>query len=67
MFAGAFSSALGNILVAVLVLAGLAIYLALIRQISVRRSTANLAPDATPLKTFGLPEACLAAALILVL
>jgi membrane protease YdiL (CAAX protease family) len=67
MLASAFSSALGNILVAVLVLAGLAIYLTLIRQISVRRSTTAIATDATPLKTFGLPEAFLAAALILFL
>jgi len=67
MLASAFSSALGNILVAVLVLAGLAIYLTLIRQISARRSTTTIATDATPLKTFGLPEAFLAAALILFL
>ena len=67
MFAGAFSSALGNILVAVLVLAGLAIYLTLIRQISARRSTPAIATDGALLKPFGLPEAFFAAALILFL
>ena len=68
MFASAFSSALGNILIALLVLAGLAIYLTLIRQISVRKSsTAGVATDAPLPKTFGLPEAFLASGLILFL
>jgi membrane protease YdiL (CAAX protease family) len=65
MFAGAFSSALANLLIALLVLFGLAIYLTLVRQIKVRRSTteATLRPPAA--RTFGLPEMFLAAALIL--
>ena len=67
MFAGAFSSALGNILIVLLVLAGLAVYLTLVRQISARKSTAGLAADAPSPKTFGLPEAFLAAALTLFL
>lgn len=67
MFAGAFSSALGNILIVLLVLAGLAVYLTLVRQISARKSTPGLATDAPPPKTFGLPEAFLAAALTLFL
>jgi membrane protease YdiL (CAAX protease family) len=66
MFAGAFSSALGNLLVALLVLAGFAIYLTLIRQINARRLTT---PPGTglPGRTFGLAEAFLAAVLILFL
>ena len=67
MFAGAFSSALGSILIVLLVLAGLAVYLTLVRQISARKSTAGLATDAPPPKTFGFPEAFLAAALTLFL
>jgi membrane protease YdiL (CAAX protease family) len=68
MFASAFSSAVGTILVAFFVLAGLAIYTTLIRQISVRRSAVvEPAPGAPLPRTFGLPEAFLAAALILFL
>ena len=66
MFASAFSSAIGNIFVALLVLAGAAIYTTLIRQISARRAgpAIEVAPDAPPVRTFGLPEACLALGLI---
>ncbi len=68
MFASALSSALGNIFIVLLVFAGLAIYLTLIRQISARRS---LPTDGTavapPPRTFGLPEAFMAMALILFL
>jgi len=61
MFASAFSTALGNIFGALLVLAGLAIYLTLIRQISSRRSLpTDLTADAAAPRTFGLPEAFLA-------
>jgi uncharacterized protein len=67
MFAGAFSSALGNILIVLLVLAGLVVYFTLVRQINARRSTAGLATDVAPPKNFGLPEAFLAAALTLFL
>jgi membrane protease YdiL (CAAX protease family) len=67
MFAGAFSSALGNILIVLLVLAGLVVYFTLVRQINARRSTAGLATDVSPPKNFGLPEAFLAAALTLFL
>jgi uncharacterized protein len=68
MLAGAFSSAVANLFVALLVLAGLAIYLTLIRQISARRSTtADVTTDAAPARTFGLPETFLAAVLILFL
>lgn len=67
MFAGAFSSALGSILIVLLVLVGLAVYLTLVRQISARKSNAGLAADAPPPKTFALPEAFLAAALTLFL
>jgi uncharacterized protein len=67
MLAGAFSSALGNLVVAVLVLASLAIYLTVIRQISARRSTTGPTADNPPARTFGLVEAALAGLLILFL
>ena len=69
MFANALFSALGNIFVALLVLAGLAIYLTLIRQVGARRSavTTDVTAFAPPPRTFGLPEASLAVALILFL
>ncbi len=70
MFASAFSNAVGNIFVALLVLAGFAIYTTLIRQISVRVAAPPLdaAPDAPPpMRTFGLAEACVALALIALL
>src|SRR6202008_3614771 len=67
MFAGAFSSAVGSIFIALLVLAALAIYLTVIGQISARRSTDEVTIRTTPGQTFGLPEASLAAALILFL
>ena len=46
---------------ALLVLAGFSIYLTLARQISVRKRNADILSD---VGTFGLPEACLAAALV---
>jgi len=67
MFASAFSSAIGNIFVALLVLAGLAIYTTLIRQISVRIAAppVDAGPGAPPpMRTFGLAEACVALGLI---
>jgi uncharacterized protein len=68
MLAGAFSSAVGNLFVALVVLAGLAIYLTLIRQISARRSTTvDVTIGAAPARTFGLAETFLAAILILFL
>ena len=67
MFASALSSALANIFVALLVFAGLAIYLTLIRQISARRAVSTDATQLAPPRTFGLPEAFLAIALILFL
>lgn len=64
MFASAFSSALGNIFVALIVIAGLAVYLTLIRQINARRNDLSVAEGiATP--AFGLPELFVAIALIL--
>ena len=68
MFASAVSTVLGNIFGALLVLAGLAIYVTLIRQISARRLVvADVTADAIPPapRTFGLPEAFLAMALTL--
>ena len=68
MLAGAFSSAVGNLFVALVVLAGLAIYLTLIRQISARRSTTvDVTIGVAPARTFGLAETFLAAILILFL
>ena len=62
MFAGAFSSALGDFLATLLVLAGVIVYVTLVRQISVRRATAdNVSP---PAKAFGLAELFIAIALI---
>ena len=66
MLASAFSSAIGNLFVASLVLIGLAIYVTLARQIAARRST-NVVDGiitAPAPRTFGLPEAILAGALI---
>lgn len=66
MFASAFSSAVGNIFIALFILAGAAIYTTLIRQISVRRTApaVPLPPDAPPVRTFGLAEACVALGLV---
>jgi membrane protease YdiL (CAAX protease family) len=66
MFAAASSIAFELFFVAFLAV-GLSIYLAVIWQISARRSTAPAETDAAPKKTFGLPEAGLAAVLILFL
>ena len=70
MLASGFSSAIGNVFVAMLVLVGLAIYVMLIRQIAAKRSipppptadTTAVTPPAP--RTFGLPEAFLAGALM---
>jgi membrane protease YdiL (CAAX protease family) len=67
MLASGFSSAVGNLLFALLVLAGFAIYLTLVRQISVRTSRTEVAPDAPPVRTFGIPEMLPAGFLILLL
>ncbi len=67
MLSSAFSSALANLVVGLLVVAGLAIYLTLIRQISTRKSQVTPANDTPPVRTFGLLEAFLAAVLILFL
>jgi membrane protease YdiL (CAAX protease family) len=67
MLAGAFSNVLGNLVIALLVLVGLAIYLTLMRQIGARKSLGAPATDTPPVRTFGLPEAFLAAVLILFL
>ncbi len=66
MFASALSSAVGNIFIALLILAGAAIYSTLIRQISVRRSVPVVppGPDEPPIRTFGLAEACVALGLV---
>jgi uncharacterized protein len=68
MLAGAFSSVLWTLLGSLMVVAGALVYGTLIRQIRARRATA--APESTevtPGKTFGLPEAFLAAGLVLFL
>jgi membrane protease YdiL (CAAX protease family) len=67
MFAGAFSSALWTLLGSLLVLAGAVVYLTLIRQISARKVAAVPETGIGPTKTFGLPEAFLAAFLIMFL
>jgi membrane protease YdiL (CAAX protease family) len=54
-------SALTNILFCLFALGGLYVYIALIRQISVRSSAPD---DVPPLRTFGLPEAIVAILLI---
>lgn len=61
MFAGASSIALG-LLLAVFLVVGFAIYTAIIWQINARRAVAPAEPI-PPKKTFGLPEAFVAAAL----
>jgi membrane protease YdiL (CAAX protease family) len=66
MLASAFSSAIGGLFVILVVLIGLAIYVTLARQIAARRSISvsdALSAPPSP-RTFGLPEAFLAAALI---
>jgi CAAX protease family protein len=66
MLASAFSSAIGGLFVILVVLIGLAIYVTLARQIAARRSISVSDALSAPLspRTFGLPEAFLAAALI---
>jgi len=67
MFASALSTALGNIFAALLVLAGLAIYVTLFRQINARRAAVFLEPGVPPAPSFGLPEAMLATPLVVLL
>jgi membrane protease YdiL (CAAX protease family) len=64
MLAGAFSSALWTLLGSLILLAGAFVYLTLVRQITARRARVSGAIDVAPRKTFGLPEAFLAAGLI---
>ena len=67
MLAGAFSSALWTLSGSLIVLAGVFVYLTLIRLINARRTTASEEPGVAPTKTFGLPEAFLATGLVLFL
>jgi membrane protease YdiL (CAAX protease family) len=55
-----FSSGLGSLVSALFLLVSVLVYVALIRQIATRRSTEN----AESIRTFSLPEAILAAALV---
>jgi len=64
MLAGAFSSALWTLLGSLILLAGAFVYLTLVRQITARRARVGGDIDVAPRKTFGLPEAFLAAGLI---
>ena len=66
MFAGASSIALGLLFV-VFLSVGFAIYLAVVWQIIARRSAVPVETDVAPKKTFGLPEAFLASALVIFL
>ncbi len=66
MLADAFPSGLGVIASALFLFAGVYIYVSLIRQISARKSATESAVAVAPAKTFGLPEAILAAALVFV-
>src|SRR5690242_7306438 len=63
MLTDALGSALGNIFSAVLLLISVAIYITVIRQVAARRSGIQLGAGANP-KSFGWPEAVLAAVLI---
>src|SRR5438552_8040939 len=65
MFAGAFSSALVTLLASLLLLAGVLIYLTLIRQIAVRHEAVTSEPEITSTRAFGLPELIVAIAVIL--
>ncbi len=67
MLAGAFSSALWTLFGSLIVLAGVCVYLTLIRQIGARRTTASEECGVAPRKTFGLPEAFLATGLVVYL
>ena len=64
MLADAFPSGFGVIASALFLFASIYIYVALIRQISARKSATESAVTVAPPKTFGLPEAILAAALV---
>jgi membrane protease YdiL (CAAX protease family) len=65
MLAGAFSSALGNIFIALLFLAGLGVYLTLLRQISARRNAVGFQEGVAPKRDFGLAELFVAIGVIL--
>jgi uncharacterized protein len=65
MLADGFGSALATLLGSLLVLAGILVYLTLIRQISVRRVAATSEPDVAPAKAFGLAELFVAIGVIL--
>jgi len=63
MVTDAFGSALGNIVGAVLLLISVAIYVTVVRQVAARRWTIQLGAGVNP-KSFGWPEAVLAAVLV---
>jgi membrane protease YdiL (CAAX protease family) len=67
MLAGVFSSAVATVVGAFLLIASVLVYSTLIRQISIRRAASPVEPGVTPAKTFGLPEAFIAAGLIIFL
>jgi len=67
MLAGAFSGALWTLLGSLVVFVGILVYGTLIRQISARSAGVVTEVSSPPAKTFGLPEALLAAGLILFL
>ena len=65
MLADGFGSAMGNLLGALLLLAGVFVYVTLIRQIRVRRAVATPESGVTPAKAFGLAELFVAIGVIL--
>jgi uncharacterized protein len=67
MPAGVFSSALWILLGSFILFAAAFVYFTLVRQISARRAGLSPDIDVAPRKTFGLPEAFLAAGLVLFL
>src|SRR5438045_3442954 len=67
MLAGAFSGALWTLLGSLVVFVGILVYATLIRQIRARSAGVVTEVSSPPAKTFGLPEALLAAGLILFL
>src|ERR1700680_1753536 len=56
MLASAFSSAVGKMFVALLVRAGVAVYLPLVREIGARREAVGFEEGAVAKQDFGLPE-----------
>ena len=67
MLAGPFSGALWTLLGSLVVFVGILVYATLIRQISARAAAPLAEAPSPPAKIFGLPEALLAAGLILFL